>query len=156
MPSGARKRQCRASVLGFVFTRVIDQLLWRMFAALFQSFSAISEAQISEPSILGQKITDTFFIPVPGGGRNQLSCKRFITFSNLDYLDFAYCSTACCPLSPQLRSTQYPRRSIYYTYLRRAVPTANGACTGEMASPSHESDSNSNSTTARTAAPVAV
>ena len=33
----------------------------------------------------------------------------------------------------------------FYTFLQRAVPTANGDCTGEMASPSHESDSSNSS-----------
>ena len=58
----------------------------------------------------------------------------------------------CCPLSAQLPSTQYRRR--YHTYLRRAVPTSNGACAEEMASPAHESDSSSG-TTAKIAATAA-
>ena len=53
-----------------------------------------------------------------------LSSERcFSHFSALRSLGFCVLQyTACCRVSPQLPSTQYPRQG-YYTYLRRAVCT---------------------------------
>ena len=73
----------------------------------------------------------------------------FSHFSELKLLGF--CALLCCMLPSISPAAKYPIPTPkYHTYLRRAVPTANGACAGEMASPSYGIDSSSSSTTAKT------
>ena len=73
-------------------------------------------------------------ISFPGGVRNQVISERFLTFLITEIAWILY-TIVLRPLSAQLPKTPYPRRSTTPTYLRRAVPSVNGACAGEMASP---------------------
>ena len=65
--------------------------------------------------------------------RDQLSSERFITFPRTE---MTWILRPMVLLPFILPSAKYPIPTPkYHTYLRRAVPTANGACAGEMASP---------------------
>ena len=93
MPSGAGKEQCRVSVLSFCIclTRlIIDQLLWRFIVTSFRAFSAIPEAEISEPSIMGQEIIDTFGRSCWRGQKSAHFWEAFYISQNWDHLDFVY------------------------------------------------------------------
>ena len=52
----------RSQFLYLSHSHYLDQLLWLFFATLFRFFSAISEAEKTEPSIIGQEIIDTFVL----------------------------------------------------------------------------------------------
>ena len=71
----------------------------------------------------------------PGGGRNQLSSERFITFLRTE-LTWILCTIVLLPIICPAAKYPIPTRK-YQAYLRRVAPTANGACSGEMASPFH-------------------
>ena len=125
------------SVLYICRTRTtIDQLLWQISATLDLSFSAISEAEKSDRLLWGRKLS-ILLISVLGGGRNQLSSERFLTFLRTEITWICVLPGIVLPPST-CPAAKYPIPTPkYHTYLRRAVPTANGACAGEMASPFH-------------------
>ena len=136
MPSGAGKRQsaeCQFSVFVSVslafWAYFYSIFLGRYQCCLFQPFTLMMPKHQNRLSIWTRKSSILWSSVAAGGSRNQLSYERFLVFFRtylVGYVDVVYqVRKYCCPLSAQLPSTQYPRR--YQTYLRRAVPTSNGA-----------------------------
>ena len=127
MPSGAGKRQYSTEFQSSVFvsslyTNFYGNFLWRYFG-LFQRSLNIRTAYV----VLWGRESSIRLISVLEGGRNQLSSERFLTFLRTE-ITWIVCTTAV------LMSFICAAAATPNTYLRRAVvPTANGACAGEVA-----------------------
>ena len=149
MPSWAGKRQNRASVLGFCIHSHYRPAFMAYFCDVVSVFFQRSLKPKDKNRLLrARKSSIFFYLQSMEGAVVSSVLGGFSHFSELKLLGF--CALLCCMLPSISPAAKYPIPTPkYHTYLRRAVPTANGACAGEMASPSYGIDTSSSSTTAK-------